>query len=86
MAESKQVLENPQEQDPEIKIQTGSDSGTKISNEENNYLKDIYYNPRSPVAFSGFQKIYKFIKNEGKDIKPQTLKVWLSKQEAYTFF
>ena len=68
----------------ETRIQNGSDSGTKISDEESDYLKDIYYSPRSPVAFSSFQKIYKFIKQEGKNIKPKKLKVWLSKQEAYT--
>ena len=84
MVDSEQVLKRPPEQDQEIQIQNGSDSGTKISDEENDYLKDIYNNPRSPVVFSEFQKIYKLIKNEGKDIKPQKLKVWLSKQEAYT--
>ena len=51
---------------------------------ENDYLNGIYYNPRSPVAFSGFQRIYKFLNYEEKEIKPRKLKVWLSKQEAYT--
>ena len=62
------------EEEVETGIQNGSDSETKISDEENDYLKGIYYNPRSPVAFSGFHKMYKFIKNEGKDIKPKKTK------------
>ena len=42
----------PVEEEVETGIQNGSDSGTKISDEENDYLKDIYYNPQSPFAFS----------------------------------
>ena len=68
--------------------QTGSNSGIKISDEEEKYLKDIYYNTKSPVAFSGFQKINKFIKKnkEKESITPKKLRIWLSKQEAYTSF
>ena len=47
----------PVEEEVETGIRNGSDSGTKISDQENGYLKDIYYNPGSPVASSGFHKI-----------------------------
>lgn len=30
------------------------------------YLIDIYYNPSHPASFSGPQKLYKVVKNEGK--------------------
>ena len=65
--------------------QNGSSTGTKISDEEEQILTDAYYNPRSPVAFSGIKKIHKYLKNKGiETIKPKKLKIWLSKQEAYT--
>ena len=65
--------------------QNGSNSGTKISDEEDQFLTDAYYNPRSPVAFSGMQKFYKFLKMRGMDsIKLRKLKIWLSRQEPYT--
>ena len=85
MSEEEQRLARSSEIEEQTgQIRNGSNSGTKISDEENDYLNGIYYNPRSPVAFSGFQRIYKFLKDEGKEIKPKKLKVWLSKQEAYT--
>ena len=73
-----------QKRDPVVD-QNGLNSGTKISDEEDQILTDVYYNLRSPVAFSGMQKIYKFLKMKGVDsIKPRKLKVWLSRQEPYT--
>ena len=58
MTEQQQVIERPSENEEEERwIWNGSNCGTKISDEENDYLNYIYY---SPVAFSGFQKIYKF--------------------------
>ena len=73
-----------QERDPVVD-QNDLNSGTKISDEEDRILTDVYYNLRSPVAFSGMQKIYKFLKMKGVDsIKPRKLKVWLSRQEPYT--
>ena len=73
-----------QERDPVVD-QNGLNSGTKISDEEDRILTDVYYNLRSPVAFSGMQKIYKFLKMKGVDsIKPRKLKAWLSRQEPYT--
>ena len=31
-----------------------------------NYLKNIYYNPSNPASFSGSDKLYQFVKKDGK--------------------
>ena len=85
MAETVNRLDMEQQERESDVDQNGSNSGTKISDEEDQILTDAYYNPRSPVTFSGMQKIYKFLKIGGIDsIKPKKLKMWLSRQEAYT--
>ena len=71
------------------KNQNGSTIGIKISDDVENVLNQLLYNPRSPVAFSGVDKIYNYFKNnkeEFQDFKILTrkdIKMWLSKQEAY---
>ena len=51
------------------------------------YLHNLYYDIRSPVAYSSYSKLYPHIKREGKyHISPKYLKKWLSKQETYTTF
>ena len=30
------------------------------------YLKEIYYNPEHPASYEGINKIYQFVKKEGK--------------------
>ena len=57
--EMKQIRENERPTSSEREEQTGqirngSNSGTKISDEENDYLNGIYYNPRSPVTFKSW--------------------------------
>ena len=48
-------------------------------------LKEAYYNPSSPASFSGFEKLYQFLKKNGQyKILRRTIKQWLAKQEAYT--
>ena len=66
-----------EEQERESDIdQNGSNSGTKISDEEEQILSNAYYNPRSPVAFSGIKKIYKYLKMKGiETIKQKKLMV-----------
>ena len=70
---------------------SGSKNGLKVSNEIENKLKALYYDPRSPVAFGGVDKIYRYLKkNEMKnltdheDLTRKKLKIWLSKQDTYT--
>ncbi len=48
------------------------------------YLENIYFNPKHPAAYAGFNKLYKFVKSDRKDISKKQLKDWLGKQEAYT--
>ena len=72
------------------KNQNGSSIGIKVSDDVKNVLNQLFYNPRSPVAFSGVDKIYNYFKNnkdEFQDFKTLTrkdIKMWLNKQEAYT--
>ena len=66
----------------------GSKCGAKNFNpaeEIDTYLHNIYYDTRSPVAYSSYSKLH--IKREGKyHITPKYLKKWLSLQETYTTF
>ena len=49
------------------------------------YLQSIYFNPKHPAAFAGFNKLYKFVKQDDKfKISKKILKDWLGKQESYT--
>ena len=55
-----------------MKDQNGSSIGIKISDDVENVLTQLFYNPRSPVAFSGVAKIYNYLKNnkdEFEDLK-----------------
>ena len=49
------------------------------------YLANIYYNPKHPGSFSGPHKLQKVIQQEGKhQIGLSAIKKWLSAQETYT--
>lgn len=49
------------------------------------YLKDIYYNPKSAASFSGPNKLYHFVKRDGKfDVSRHDIYKWLQKQEPYS--
>ena len=83
MAETVSRLDMEQQERESDVDQNGSNSGTKISDDEDQIMTDAYYN--SPVAFGGMQKIYKFLKMRGIDsITPKKVKIWLSRKEAYT--
>ena len=47
------------------------------------YLQNIYYSPKHPAAYTSFNKLYQFVKKDRPDIKKQTLRDWLRKQEIY---
>lgn len=50
-----------------------------------NYLKEIYFDPSNPASFSGPQKLYSFIKRDGKyDISKYQIRKWLQNQEPYS--
>ena len=53
----------------------------------NEYLENIYYNPAHPASYSGAQKLYRFVKKEGKhELSLKQIKEWLSSQETYTVY
>ena len=68
----------------------GSSNGAKnfdATEDIETYLHNLYYDTRSPVAYSSYSKVYPHIKMEGKyHVTPNYLKKWLSKQETYTTF
>ena len=47
-------------------------------------LSNIYYNPQNSVAFSGFSRLYKFVKNNNINITKSQIKKWLRQQETYS--
>ena len=50
-----------------------------------NYLKNIYYNPSNPASFSGSDKLYQFVKKDGKYmISNYRIRKWLQREEAYS--
>ena len=48
------------------------------------YLKNIYYDPEHPAAFSGVDKLYRFVKSDGQHFSKARVKKWLSSQKVYT--
>jgi hypothetical protein len=44
------------------------------------YLQDLYYNPESPVAFSGINKIWNKAKADGYKISRPEVKAFLENQ------
>lgn len=48
------------------------------------YLKKIYYDPKNPASFSGLEKIYSYVKSQGKTLSKAEIKKFLEKQETYT--
>ena len=49
------------------------------------YLKKIYYNPSNPASFSGPQKLFAFVKKDGKySISKYKIRKWLQNQEPYS--
>ena len=48
------------------------------------YLKNIYYNPRQPAAYAVVEKLFKAVRKEGKFVLGRSkIRKWLIKQENY---
>jgi len=47
------------------------------------YLRDLYFNPQSPVAYTSISKIWKQVKEDGKKIKYKQLKEFLENLPTY---
>lgn len=49
------------------------------------YLRDIWYDPKHPASFSGSDKLYRLVKQEGKfKIGRHKIKQWLQDQDSYS--
>ena len=49
------------------------------------YLKEIYYDPKHPAAFSGPTKLHKVLKNDGRyNIGVHKIRQWLQDQDSYS--
>jgi hypothetical protein len=56
-----------------------------LTEEEKEYLNDAYFNPKKSESFSSPQKLYRYVKNEGKfHLTLNSIKKWLQSQEVYT--
>jgi transposase InsO family protein len=51
------------------------------------YLKEIWYNPKSPAAYSGIDKLYKKVKSDNRyKITKSQVGKWLKAQQDHTTF
>jgi DNA-directed RNA polymerase beta' subunit len=49
------------------------------------YLKEIYTDPQHPASFTSVDKLYKWVKQDGKyKVKKHDIKKWLESVESYT--
>jgi len=49
------------------------------------YLKKMYYNPSIPVSFAGPDKLYRFVRKNGKFVLSKyKIRKWLQRQEPYS--
>ena len=56
-----------------------------MSSEWTEYLNSIYFDPKNPASFSGPEKLYQFVKTEGKfKLGRPRIRQWLQDQEAYS--
>jgi hypothetical protein len=53
-----------------------------MNNEQ--FLRDLYFNPESPVSFSGINKIYRKTIEDGYKISKPEIKKFLEEQPTYT--
>ena len=57
-----------------------------LDREKEEYLREIYLDPRKPTSFGGVDKLYRYIKDQGHDISKSDIKKWLSKQTTYFLY
>jgi hypothetical protein len=49
------------------------------------YLKKMYYNPSNPASFAGPDKLYRFVRKDGKFVVSKyKIRKWLQRQEPYS--
>ena len=58
---------------------------SQLTEEEENYLKNIYSNPKEIGSLSGIKSLFRKVQEDGKfNISLKNLKNWLKTQETYT--
>jgi len=56
-----------------------------MEEEQEEYLRSIYFNPKVPGSYSGPEKLFRFIQKDGKfKIPLKKIKKWIQSQEVYT--
>ena len=56
-----------------------------LNKKQSDYLKKVYFDSKSPVSFSGLQRVWNHIKEEGI-VSRSELKQWLQAQDTYTSY
>ena len=57
----------------------------KQMNDWKQYLSSLYFNPKSPASYLGPEKLYQFVKSQGKyKIGRHRIRQWLQDQESYS--
>ena len=56
-----------------------------LNKKQSDYLKKVYFDSKSPVSFSGLQRVWNHIKEEGV-VSRSELKQWLQAQDTYTSY
>ena len=57
-----------------------------LTQEKEEFLKGIYFDPKEPTSFGGVDKLYKFVQSKRNDISRNDIKTWLSKQGTYSLY
>ena len=56
-----------------------------ITKDIDKYLNDIYFNPEHEASFSGVDRLFKFVKQDGKyDLSKKQIANWLEGVDTYT--
>ena len=54
---------------------------------EEDYLRNVYFDPSHPASFSGPDKLHRIVKHEGMfKVEKKKLKQWLQDQDEYSMF
>ena len=58
---------------------------TPLTDEEEEYLRSIYFDPAQPASYQSPLRLYTFVKQDGEhSITIEQIKDWLQRQEAYS--
>ena len=56
-----------------------------LSQDQSDYLRGIYFNPKSPASYQSPLKLYRFVKKQGQyTLSHRQINKWLERQESYT--